>query len=112
MLLEVVYNHIGLFLGQVELNIQYFIDNLIDPLKNAKQALCRVEVDMMAFLSSRGNTKTLALTYFKDCLSLSEKVALVFQYPPFYLHLAAILRDSAENVLNKELILDILYLRL
>ena len=113
MLLEVVFNHLALFEGKSEPSMQYFIDNLNDPAKMAAQGQCRVEVDMMGFLSSRGETKQLSLVYFRDYLSLCQSPALpIFQYPPFFLHLTSTLRSPLEPIANKQIVLDLLNLRL
>jgi hypothetical protein len=88
--------------------LQYFIDSLNDPEKAARQVILRVEVDILRHLSSQEPIKHLALTYFRDSLGISLSVFPLFDYPPIYLHLAAILRDPSESLPNKKLVLHIL----
>lgn len=84
---------------------------LSDPTKIVLQKQCRVEIDIMGFLSNRDQNKLLALVYVKNLLASSSTCPPdIFKFPPLFLHFATILRDPAEDVKVKEIVLEIIEL--
>lgn len=64
---------------------------------------------MLKFLSSRKETKTLALNYYKDLITFhNTNILAIYNRDLIYLYFGYILRDGTEIVLNKQIVLEII----
>jgi hypothetical protein len=77
-----------------------------DEYKFNLQLKTKVEIDFLRFLCCRNETKTNALTYYRDAFNLYPNKLNLFKYSIVYLHFASMLRDPLETLANKLLVLE------
>lgn len=106
-----VHCHVKLVCGRDDLMmINYFRDRLEDEFKFNQQLKVKVEVDLLRFLSCRNDSKTNALTFYRDVLSLYPNKVNLFKHSFLYAHLANLLRDPLESLPNKSIVLELICL--